>query len=89
MKVAFPLAKKYFSSIRYNSSCFSNWCKRNTWFQKKIYGSGKITLKISNKELNDTMKIVQALEDSNILLKGVTKIKTKQKNKKEDFYLCY
>ena len=32
------------------------------------------------------MKIVQALEDSNILLKGVTKtIKMKQKNKKGDF----
>ena len=30
------------------------------------------------------MKIVQALEDSNILLKGVT-LKMKQKNKKEDF----
>ena len=32
------------------------------------------------------MKIVQALEDSNILLKGVTKtIKIKQKNKKGGF----
>ena len=32
------------------------------------------------------MKIVQALEDSNILLKGVTKtIKNETKNKKEDF----
>ena len=32
------------------------------------------------------MKIVQALEDSNILLKWVTKkIKNKTKNKKEDF----
>ena len=31
------------------------------------------------------MKIVQALEDSNILLKGITEaIKMKQKNKKED-----
>ena len=31
------------------------------------------------------MKIVQALEDSNNLLKRVTKqLKTKQKNKKED-----
>ena len=28
---------------------------------------------ISNEEMNYTMKIVQALEDSNILLKGVTK----------------
>ena len=36
--------------------------------------------------MNDIMKIVQGLEDSNILLKGVTKtIKMKQKNKKEDF----
>ena len=36
--------------------------------------------------MNDIMKIVQALEDSNILLKGVLKqLKMKQKNKKEDF----
>ena len=35
MKVAIPLAKKYFSSIRNNSCCFSNWCRNsreNTWF---------------------------------------------------------
>ena len=36
--------------------------------------------------MNDTTKIVQALQDSNILLKGVTKtIKNETKNKKEDF----
>ena len=29
---------------------------------------------ISNEEMNDIIKIFQALEDSNILLKGVTKI---------------
>ena len=41
---------------------------------------------ISNEEMNDIMKIIQALEDSNILIKGVTKtVKNKQKNKKEDF----
>ena len=42
--------------------------------QKKIYGSGKTTLVIPNEEMNDIMKIVQALEDSNILLKGVRKL---------------
>ena len=53
---------------------------------KKIHGSGTTTLIVSNKEMNDIMKTVQALEDSNILLKGVTKqLKTKQKNKKKDF----
>ena len=40
---------------------------------KKIHGSGTTTLIISNEEMNDIMKTVQALEDWNILLKGVTK----------------
>ena len=35
--------------------------------QKKIHGSGVTTLIISNEVMNDIMKIVQALEDSNIL----------------------
>ena len=45
---------------------------------KKILGSGNTTLIISNEEMNDIIKIVQALENSNIFLK-------EQKNKKEDF----
>ena len=53
---------------------------------KKILGSGNTTLIISNEEMNDVIKIVQALEDSNILLKGVTQtVKMKQKNKKVGF----
>ena len=39
---------------------------------KKIE-SGNTTLIISNEEMNDIIKIVQVLDDSNILLKGVTK----------------
>ena len=36
--------------------------------------------------MNDIIKIIEALEDSTILLKGVTKtIKNEKKNKKEDF----
>ena len=38
---------------------------------------------MSNEEMNDIMEIVQALEDFNILLKGVTKtIKSKRKDQK-------
>ena len=45
---------------------------------------------LSNEEMNDIIKIAEALEDSNIFLKGVTKtIKNKQKNKKKDFEVCY
>ena len=40
---------------------------------KKIHGSGTTTLVISKEEMNDIIKIVQALEDSNILLIGVNK----------------
>ena len=41
---------------------------------------------ISNKEINDVIKIVQALEDSNIFLKGITKtIKNETKEQKRGF----
>ena len=53
---------------------------------KKILGSGTATLIISNEEMNDVMRIVQALEDSIFYWKESPKqLKTKQKNKKEDF----
>ena len=53
---------------------------------KKRHGSGSTTLIISNEEMNDIMKIVQALEDSNNLLKGVTKtIKNETKEQKGGF----
>ena len=55
-------------------------------YKKKILGFGTTTLKISNEEMNDIMKIVQALVDSNIQLKGVTKtIKTETKEQKGGF----
>ena len=54
--------------------------------QKKIHGSGATTLIIWNEERKDIMKIVQALEDSNVLLKGVTKaVRNETKELKEGF----
>ena len=51
-----------------------------------MHHSGKTTLIIPNKEMNDIMKTVQALQDSNILLKGVTKtIKNETKEQKGGF----
>ena len=51
--------------------------------QKEVHGSETTTLIIPKKEMNDIMKIVQALEDSNILLKRVTKtIKNETKEQK-------
>ena len=49
---------------------------------KKIHGYGATALIISNEKIKDIMKIVQALEDLNILLKGVTKT-TKNETKEQ------
>ena len=46
MKVAMPLTKKCFSSIRNYSSCFSNWCrnsKENTWLWNNNFNNFKRT----------------------------------------------
>ena len=40
--------------------------------QKQILGSGNTTLIISNKDIEDLIKIVKSLEDSGLLLKGAT-----------------
>ena len=54
--------------------------------KKKKRGSGRTTLIISNEEMIDIMKIAQALEDSNILLQGVTEtIKNETKEQKGGF----
>ena len=51
-----------------------------------MHGSRTTTLIISNEAMNDIMKIVQVLEDSNILLKGVTKtIEDETKEQKGGF----
>ena len=51
-----------------------------------MLGSRNTTLIISNEEINDIMNIVQALEDSNVLLKGVIKtIENETKEQKVGF----
>ena len=66
MKVAIPLAKNVLAPLGITAAASAI----DAGIQKKIHGSGTTTLIISNKEINDIMKIVQAFEDSNILLKG-------------------
>ena len=82
MKIAVPLAKNVLVPLGITADASAI----DAGIQKKIHGSGTTTLIISNEEMNDIMKIVQALEDSNILLKGVTKIiEDETKNQKGGF----
>ena len=82
MKVTVPLAKNISAPLGITAAA----SVIDAEIQKKIHSSGTIVLIISNKEMSGIMKIVQALEDSNVLLKGVTKtIKNKIKEQKEGF----
>ena len=82
MKVAAPLAKNILAPLEITAAASAT----DAGIQKKMHGSGTSTLIISNEEMNDIMEIVQALEDSNILLKGVTKaIENETKEQKAGF----
>ena len=63
-----PLAKSVLIPLELTAAASA----ADAGIHKKILGSGNTTLIISNEEMNDVIKIVQALEHSNILLKGVT-----------------
>ena len=82
MKVAIPLAKNVLAPLGITAAA----SVIDAGIQKKIHGSGTATSIISNEEMNDIMEIVQVLEDSNILLKGVNKsIKNETKEQKGGF----
>ena len=72
MKIAMPLAKNVLAPLGITAAASAIDAGIKTKKQKK-HGSGTTTLIISNEEMNDIIKIVQALEGFNILLKGVTK----------------
>ena len=67
MNEAIPLAKNILAPLRITAAASGIQKKK----QKR--SSRKTTLIISNKEINDILKAVQALEDFNIPFKVVTK----------------
>ena len=71
MKVAVPLAKNILAPFGITAAASAI----DAGIQSKIHGSRTATLIISTEEMNDIVKIVQALEDSNVLLKKKLKMK--------------
>ena len=77
MKVAMPLAKNVLAPLGLTVAMSAI----DGSIQKKIHGS-QVKLIIEQEDMNDIIKSIEALENSGILLKGVTKtIKMKLKNK--------
>ena len=68
MKVAMPLAKNVLAPLGLTAAMSAI----DGSIQKKIHGSG-VKLIIEQEDMNDIMKIIEALENSGILLKGVSK----------------
>ena len=68
MKVALPLAKNVLAPLGLTAAMSAI----DGSIQKKINGSG-VKLIIEQEEMKDIMKIIKALENSGILLKGVSK----------------
>ena len=78
MKVAMPLAK----NVCYVKAAMSTI---DGGIQKNMRGDG-IKLIIEQEDMNDIMKIIEALENSGILLKGVTKtIENETKEQRRGF----
>ena len=70
MKVAMPLAKNVLASLGLSAAMSAI----DGSIKKKMFGSGATTLIISNDEMGDILKITKLLEDSGVLLKGVSEI---------------
>ena len=68
MKVALPLAKNVLAPLGLTAAMSAI----DGSIQKKIHGSG-VKLIIEPEDMNDIMKIIEALENSGILLKGVSR----------------
>ena len=68
MKVAMPLAKNVLAPLVLTAAMSAI----DGSIKKKMLGSGTTTLIISNDEMNDITKIVKSLEDSVVILKGVS-----------------
>ena len=69
-----PLVKSVLIPLRLTAAA------KDAAIHKKMFGSNTTTLITSNEEINDTMKIVKFLEESGLLIKGISKtIKNKAK----------
>ena len=69
MKVAMPLAKNVLAPLGISAAMSAI----DGSIKKKVFGSGTTTtLIISNDEMDDILKIVKSLENSGLLLKGVS-----------------
>ena len=77
-----PLAKSVFIPLGLTAAALA----ADAAIHKKMFGSGNITLIISNEEMNDTMKTIKSFEKSMVPIKDVSEtIENEAKEQKRGF----
>ena len=81
MKVAMPLARNVLAPLGISAAMSAI----DGSIKKKMLGSGTTSLIISNDEMDDILKIVKSLENSGLLLKGVSETIQHEAKKQRGF----
>ena len=90
LKTGLPLMKNVFPSLAKSililPGLITAASAADSGIHKKVLGSGTTSLIISNKEMEDIMKIVNSLEDSGLLIKGASEtLQNEAKERKGGF----
>ena len=67
-KVLKPLVKSFLIPLGLTATTSAT----DAAIHKKMFASDMTTLIISNKEMNDIMKVVKSLEESELIIKGIS-----------------
>ena len=76
-----------------NKYCYHSTSNAITKFESKVSGKGAVrvgkgfTLFVLNEDVNDTIKIIKSLEDSGVLIDGVTETVKHEMKKQEGRFL--
>ena len=90
LKTGFPLMKNALKpsakSILIPLGLTAAASAKDAAIHKRTFASGMTTLLISNEEMDDTIKIVKSLKESDLLIKGITQtIENEAKEQKRGF----
>ena len=94
LKIGLPLMKNVITALAKSAliplGLTAAASSADAGIHKKILGSGNTTLIISNKDMEDLIKIVKSPEDSGLLLKRVTEsVQNEVKEQKGDLLVRY
>ena len=84
--IAVPLARDNLPGLVSNLTLIINKCEKKK-LEKKLSEQEKIILFISNENMNDITKIIKSLEDSGVLIDGVTETVKHEIKKQEGKFL--